>query len=162
MTGQNSITSKEMRIIDINSEYLGVSVLELMENAGKGVVDAIIGRVDVRGKEVLILCGTGNNGGDGFVAARYLAKNGAKVEVILVGEEEKIRTSESRENWGKIREEKGIAVKASRGKEIGFDRDIIVDALLGTGVMGELREPTKSVVEGVNDSRAFKVSVDIH
>ncbi len=161
MTGQNSITAKEMRIIDINSEYLGVPILELMENAGKGVADAIIERVDVRDKEVLILCGTGNNGGDGFVAARYLAKNGAKVEVILVGEEEKIRTSESRENWGKIRGEKGITVKASRGKEIGFDRDIIVDALLGTGVMGELREPTKSVVGGVNASRAFKVSVDI-
>lgn len=161
MKHQTFITTDEMRIIDINSEYLGVSVLELMENAGKGVADAIIERVDVRDKEVLILCGTGNNGGDGFVAARYLAKNGAKVEVILVGEWEKIRTSESQENWEKIRGDESIAVKASRGKEIGFDRDIVVDALLGTGVIGELREPTKSVVEGVNASQAFKVSVDI-
>ncbi|MFQ5975068.1 MAG: NAD(P)H-hydrate dehydratase [Candidatus Hydrothermarchaeales archaeon] len=162
MNVQEHITEEEMRSIDINSQYLGVPVLDLMENAGRGVSDAVIDKIDVKNKDVLILCGTGNNGGDGFVAARYLAKKGAKVEAILIGEEEKIRTPESKINWEKIKGEKGISTRIFDGFEkINFDQGIIVDALLGTGVEGELREPIKSIVEGINASTAFKVSVDI-
>ncbi|MFQ5887618.1 MAG: NAD(P)H-hydrate dehydratase [Candidatus Hydrothermarchaeales archaeon] len=162
MKQQSRITAKEMRIIDINSEYLGVPVLKLMENAGRGVAGAIKEKIDVKNKDILILCGTGNNGGDGFVAARYLVKEGAKVEVILIDEEERIRTSESRKNWEKIKGENNITTKIFvRQEEISYDRDIIVDALLGAGVKGELREPVKSIVRSINASTAFKASVDI-
>ncbi len=77
------ITPEEMTIIDDNAEYLGISKLQLMENAGKAVYDEI---KDFNGK-IFIFCGTGNNGGDGFVVARFLQRG----TVILLGKEEEIK-----------------------------------------------------------------------
>src|SRR3989442_4369531 len=68
------ISPAEMRVLDRNAQYFGVSILELMENAGKAVADAARSEFGAPGKNVLVLCGTGNNGGDGLVAARHLAK----------------------------------------------------------------------------------------
>src|SRR5207244_13187614 len=70
------ISPAEMRVLDRNAQYFGVSILELMENAGKAVADAARSEFAAAGKSVLVLCGTGNNGGDGLVAARPLAKDG--------------------------------------------------------------------------------------
>lgn len=58
--------------------------MELMEQAGKGAADRILGLADVSGKQVTVLCGKGNNGGDGLVAARYLVEAGAEITVIFV------------------------------------------------------------------------------
>src|SRR2546425_12655726 len=69
------ISPAEMRVLDRNAQYFGVSILELMENAGKAVADAARSEFAAAGKSVLVLCGTGNNGGDGLVAARPLAKD---------------------------------------------------------------------------------------
>src|SRR2546428_12989309 len=68
------ISPAEMRVLDRNAQYFGVSILELMENAGKAVADAARSEFGAPGKNVLVLCGTGNNGGDGLVAARHPAK----------------------------------------------------------------------------------------
>src|SRR5256885_16646676 len=68
------ISPAEMRVLDRNAQHFGVSILELMENAGKAVADAARSEFGATGKNVLVLCGTGNNGGDGLVAARHLAK----------------------------------------------------------------------------------------
>src|SRR5437879_11885300 len=76
------ISPAEMRVLDRNAQYFGVSILELMENAGKAVADAARSEFAAAGKSVLVLCGTGNNGGDGLVAARHLAKD-ARVTVLL-------------------------------------------------------------------------------
>src|SRR2546428_11854955 len=70
------ISPAEMRVLDRNAQYFGVSILELMENAGKAVADAARSEFGAPGKNVLVLCGTGNNGGDGLVAARHPAKEG--------------------------------------------------------------------------------------
>src|SRR2546427_13156616 len=64
------ISPAEMRVLDRNAQYFGVSILELMENAGKAVADAARSEFAAAGKRVLVLCGTRNNGGDGLVAAR--------------------------------------------------------------------------------------------
>src|SRR3989454_10640302 len=64
------ISPAEMRVLDRNAQYFGVSILELMENAGKAVADAARSEFAAAGKNVLVLCGTGNNGGEGLVAAR--------------------------------------------------------------------------------------------
>src|SRR5437879_13737976 len=74
------ISPAEMRVLDRNAQYFGVSILELMENAGKAVADVARSEFGAAGKNVLVLCGTGNNGGDGLVAARHLAKE-ARVTV---------------------------------------------------------------------------------
>src|SRR2546428_5984161 len=71
------ISPAEMRVLDRNAQYFGVSILELMENAGKAVADVARSEFGAAGKNVLVLCGTGNNGGDGLVAARPVAREGA-------------------------------------------------------------------------------------
>jgi NAD(P)H-hydrate epimerase len=149
------ITHKEMQIIDINSAYFGVPREVLMENAGKSVVEVLKERLKIKDKKVLIFCGIGNNGGDGFVCARYLAKEGAKVRVVLLGKEDQIKTKEARKNLAMIKDK----IKSIEG--LNVDSDIIIDAILGTGIKGELREPVKSVVNKINKSNAFKVSIDV-
>jgi NAD(P)H-hydrate epimerase len=150
-----SVTHKEMKIIDINSAYLGVSVEELMDKAGKGVVEAIKEKTKIKGKKIAIFCGTGNNGGDGFAAARYLADEGAEVSVYLAGKE--VRTPEAKKYYELAKKDKRISLL----REVDVEADIIVDALLGTGVKGDLREPIKSIVERINASRALRVSIDV-
>src|SRR2546426_4212683 len=68
------ISPAEMRVLDRNAQYFGLSILELMENAGKAVADVARSEFGAPGKNVLVLCGTGNNGGGGPVAARPPAK----------------------------------------------------------------------------------------
>ncbi|TEU08578.1 NAD(P)H-hydrate epimerase, partial [Candidatus Bathyarchaeota archaeon] len=81
------ITSKEMKAVEMNAEYLGVSRIQLMENAGRAVAEAVMDRFKKKTK-VVIACGPGGNGGDGFVAARHLAGAGYPVEVLLLGRHE--------------------------------------------------------------------------
>src|SRR2546427_9663836 len=91
------ISPAEMRVLDRNAQYFGVSILELMENAGKAVADAARSEFGATGKNVLVLCGTGNNGGDGLVAARHLAKE-ARVPVLLAGAPDPFATQQPAPN----------------------------------------------------------------
>ncbi len=162
------MASSEMQIVDLNAEFLGVPRLLLMENAGRSVADAISKRIDVKGRKIAIFCGLGNNGGDGLVAARHLASLGAKVTVILVGDENGIRSKEALCNWNAIKAMFTIEKKIVRDSrdaerlEKELDQlDVVVDALLGTGVRGEVREPIASVIDLINRLKGFKVSIDV-
>lgn len=146
-----TITSRDMQILDINCEYYGLSRLQLMENAGKAIAEEISSKLD-SGK-VIIFAGTGNNGGDGFVAARHL-KN-FSVEIYLMGD---VKTDIAKKNL-EICREAGIPIKDEVPESI--DADIVVDAMLGTGVRGRLREPYATAVEIINDSKSFIVAVDV-
>ena len=73
-----------MKALELNSEYFGVSRLQLMENAGKSIADEVSSRFSPEETEVTIFCGLGGNGGDGFVAARHLLNRGFKVKVCLL------------------------------------------------------------------------------
>ncbi|WP_290597017.1 MULTISPECIES: NAD(P)H-hydrate dehydratase [unclassified Archaeoglobus] len=145
------ISSRDMQILDTNCEYYGLSRLQLMENAGKALADEIVKRFE-SGK-VLIFAGSGNNGGDGFVAARHL-KN-FHVEVYLMGQP---KTEIARRNF-EICCTSEIPVRDGLPGEIVAD--VIIDAMLGTGVRGKLREPYASAVEMINHSDAFTVAVDV-
>jgi NAD(P)H-hydrate epimerase len=82
---QEYITSRGMRAIETNAEYFGISLLQLMENAGRNIA-AKINADFTKDKRVIIFCGLGGNGGDGFVAARHLLSMGfCRVAVVLVG-----------------------------------------------------------------------------
>ena len=98
MNTDGLLTVREMRAVEMNSEYLGVTKLQLMENAGRTVSEAVMNRFGEKTK-VTIVCGLGGNGGDGFVAARHLAGAGYPVEVILVGKPRNISSKESEANW---------------------------------------------------------------
>lgn len=153
------ITHKEMRAVDLNSEYFGVPKIELMENAGGKVFEALNSRFKLAGKKVAVFCGSGNNGGDGFVSARYLAEGGALVEVFLVGSP---ATPESKKNFERIALASAkIKIHSTSTKTVLGDYDIIVDALLGTGIKGELKGQMSSLVSEINRSKAFKLSVDV-
>jgi len=128
--------------------------LILMENAGRNAA-AIIRSEFPEARRVSILCGTGNNGGDGFVIARHLSNAGWHPGVLLVGSRAKL-TEDARTNLT-IAEAMGIAIGEC---DATFDpaalasqleaADLIVDALLGTGFSGEVRSPMAEVIEIVN------------
>ncbi len=156
------------KIVDLNSVSLGLPTLLLMENAGREVAKEIIKRRKVEKEKVIVFCGTGNNGGDGFVAARHLANYGAKVTVVLLGKPEEIKTEEAKTNW-KIIQNMVFTVKKQflrdtsnlkEIKELIKEAKVVVDAILGTGLEGKLREPYFSLVKLINESEIFKVSVD--
>jgi NAD(P)H-hydrate epimerase len=157
------ISSKEMRALEVNAEYFGVSQLQLMENAGRNVAREIASRFKPE-KSVVIFCGLGGNGGDGFVAARHLSSMGFRVTVILAGEGKDISHKAALENWGALQFLKDSIVlhEVSDSSLIPqVSGEVVVDALLGTGAKGGLKPPISNLVEKINSLEAFRVAVDV-
>jgi NAD(P)H-hydrate epimerase len=157
------ISSGAIRALEYNAEYFGVSLLQLMENAGGSVAQEIASRFDSR-KCVVFFCGLGGNGGDGFVAARHLLSRGYHVSVILAGRGRDIYHSAAVENWKALQFlQKSVPVTEVYDSSIvpEVEADVVVDALLGTGSKGKLRPPISQLVECMNGLRAFKVAVDV-
>ncbi len=161
------ITTEEMRILELNAEYLGVTHSMLMLNAGREVARVITQTSNVKGKLVVILSGLGGNGGDGFVAARFLDEAGADVEVFLLGHENNIKNKDTIENWEILNNLHSITsldlltetdVKSCKAIE---KADILVDAIMGFGLKSKLREPLLTAVKMMNKSSATKYSIDI-
>jgi NAD(P)H-hydrate epimerase len=157
-----------MAVIDENSASLGLPTSILMENAGANVAKVTDSTYHVQDKTVVVVAGTGNNGGDGFVAARHLLNSHARVRLALLGRCEDIKTQEARLNWDLLsKTEVDVERQSIRGlNEIIFLRDwlessdLVLDAILGTGVKGSLREPIPEVVKLMNDSGRPIVAVD--
>jgi len=160
---KNSIASREMRALELNAEYFGVSRLQLMENAGHNVALEISSRFKPD-KSVAIFCGLGGNGGDGFVAARHLSSTGFKVKIILAGEAKQIAHKEALENWKALQFlTERISIREVYDSSLipEVNAEIVVDALLGTGTKGKLRPPILQLVEKINAINAFRVAVDV-
>lgn len=155
-----------MRELERGAAAYGLSVKDLMENAGRGVAELVLKRYGPA-RRVCVVCGGGNNGGDGLVAARYLsAKCGVKV--ILLTAPEMIRTDEARENWRALGETdaelhvaEGTAALREDSKMIS-EAEVIVVAIFGTGVKGGVvKEPYSTAISLVNAARGVKVAVDL-
>lgn len=155
------ISFSEIYVLDRNSEYLGIPQRELMENAGKGLADALVKNFNLKGKNVLILCGTGNNGGDGFVAARYL-KEHCKVKVVLARPKKEIGSNLAYENLERL-VSGGVEISgAPANPERELEKaDIIIDAMLGVGIRKEVKEPYSSLIKRLNRLNKTVVSVDV-
>jgi ADP-dependent NAD(P)H-hydrate dehydratase / NAD(P)H-hydrate epimerase len=165
-----AIGAEAMRGADRRAQALGVSEDRLMEHAGTAVAAAVKAlAVDTErwGKgPIVILAGPGNNGGDGYVAARRLALNGGRVVVAVVASEARPRNPASAKNWDRIANDRGIAkVHAPVARDVGvFGQGIdkaavIVDSLLGTGVRGPLRDPIRTAVEVIDRARHAGIPV---
>jgi len=157
------ITSSEMRTLEINAEYFGISLLQLMENAGRNVAAEIASRFP-RERKIIIFCGLGGNGGDGFVAARHLLALGFRVSVVLAGKGADIRHEAALKNWQALQAlRSSIPVQEVTDSALipKVDAEIVVDALLGTGTKGQLKPPIAQLVEYINTLSAFKVAVDV-
>jgi len=148
-----------MRALDRNSEYYGVSGLQLMENAGKGAADIIAKMCSNENCSILILCGLGNNGGDGFVVGRYLA-TAANISIGLIGSPGQIKTSISKDNFNRLPSVAKIYSEVDEILEQIEDADIIVDSMLGIGLAGPLRTPYSDIVSKINSSGKKVIALD--
>ena len=136
----------------------GIPVSVLMENAGKAIAKAIKEKTDIKNKRILIVCHHGNNGGDGFAAATFLCEE-AEVAVLFTGEEDRLKP-EAMSFYQKA--ENNYNIQFLELDHIDFNEyDIIVDALLGSGIQGSLKPTIASVIESINTTKAMKFSVDI-
>ncbi len=160
---KDTITSREMAALELNAEYFGVSRLQLMENAGHQVASEIVSRF-ASDKSVAIFCGTGGNGGDGFVLARHLSSMSYRIALILAGKAKQISHEEALENWKALqflRRRVPIYEVYDSSLIPEIEVDIVVDAILGTGAKGTLKPPILQLVEKMNAMDAFRVAVDV-
>jgi ADP-dependent NAD(P)H-hydrate dehydratase / NAD(P)H-hydrate epimerase len=147
------LSIEQMSAADAGAAAAGVSGQVLMENAGRSVADAIMARFAAA--PVTVLCGPGNNGGDGFVVARRLARSGWTVRVALLGERERL---------------KGDAAGAARGWQddvvpvspaVLAGAGLVVDALFGAGLTRPLEGPARDTIGALRQSRLPVVAVDL-
>jgi ADP-dependent NAD(P)H-hydrate dehydratase / NAD(P)H-hydrate epimerase len=157
----DAITSARMAAIDANCEYLGIKRLQLMENAGAAIANAVKGRIS--SGTVVIFAGRGNNGGDAFVAARHLG--GYEIMVVLLGRKEEIKTSEAQHNWKALERTSIHLIQAADASMLDPDMikkaGVIIDGIFGTGIRGKLKEPESTAIDLINNSNAFVISVDV-
>lgn len=161
---QMVVTASEMAEMDRTTiEQIKIPGIVLMENAGRGVVTEIENFLsEVAEKQIVIFCGKGNNGGDGYVIARHLYNQGARVAVLLAGEKQKIK-GDALINL-KILENMGIKVSEvfSLDQIPSFSHiDLIVDALLGTGMTGPVVGFLGELIDFMNNLDAPIISVDL-
>ena len=164
-----------MMVTDYNCEYLGLSRLCLMESAGKSLAEEV-GKIAVytfsKPVKVIIFTGSGGNGGDGFVAARYLLNRGYDVDVYML--KDNIRSPQSKANLDilmnmKPRLSRLNVYNLKTLEDIdncelagSADREyVIVDGLLGTGIKGKLQTNIRRAIEIINESKGIKISVDV-
>jgi len=160
------VTSHQMRAIDTECiESLGIAGLKLMENAGVGTVRFIEHELGpFKGKTVTVVCGKGNNGGDGFVIARELKRRGAMVSVYVAGHRDDVG-GDARANLDRYGYEH--AVELSDGRSIGdfvsrmAKSDLVVDAVFGTGFSGVPRGLSGTVIGQMNVCGRPVLAVDV-
>ena len=164
-----------MMVIDYNCEYLGLSRLCLMESAGKSLAEEV-GKIAVytfaKPVKVVIFTGSGGNGGDGFVAARYLLNRGYDVDIYML--KENIRSDDAKTNLEILENMKPRLSRLNiynlktlediNSCEVVQSKDsefVIVDGLLGTGIHGKLQTNIKRAIEIINESNGITISVDV-
>ncbi len=162
-------TEQIRRVDDFAIRQLGIPSPVLMENASAEIYRWIEEKFLNGDKEKVIgfICGKGNNGGDGFAAARHCVNNGYGVKILFIGDEKEL-SEDCKINFriisGYEKRFKNVSLKKySSIKDINQLKDsfLIVDAILGSGAKGEPREPYKSIVEKLNKINSIKVAIDI-
>lgn len=159
------LSGEQARTVDkIAIEQFGIPGIVLMENAGRGMSELLC-RQSPSGR-VTVLCGVGNNAGDGFVIARHLENRGIDVLVVLLAPQSQLR-GDARTNY-EILVKAGtkiialdVANELDRLIVIVDESDWVVDALLGTGLRGAAREPFSTVISVVNGGDCKVLAVDV-
>jgi NAD(P)H-hydrate epimerase len=153
-----AITSDEMRALENFAVKKGIPARILMEIAGMKVANIAVHEVK-RIRSACVICGSGGNGGDGFVAARYLRNSGIRTEVFLTSPESNISSSDSLENLNIL---KNLGIKPveissddsfKKLKSSIIDSDIVIDAIYGIGVRGEIKDAAARAVELINSAK---------
>ncbi len=165
-----TMTAQQLRDFDYQAiNTLGIPGTVLMENAGRSCAELIISTLaDKPNPNVCIFCGTGNNGGDGYVIARHLLNDGFKVTVVICGNPEKVK-ADAKTNLDilkKMRQpietlDMNAADIKAHVRSFTADTDMIVDAIFGTGLSGELRDNYQQLIESINARNTPILAVDI-
>ncbi len=159
-------TREEARAMDRRAiEQFGLPGVVLMENAGRAAAELLMA-LGLHGP-VVICCGRGNNGGDGFVIARHLHNHGVPARVLLFARHEEL-SGDAAVNY-RVIERLGLPIEVYAGTPLDTDRlrdelgtaEWVVDALFGTGLTGPVRAPFDQVIEAINASPARVFAVDI-
>ncbi len=160
-----TLTAEQMKQVDsLAVKFFGLDVLQLMENTGRGVAEIariILGKL--RGREITILCGKGNNGGDGLVAARWLINWGAKVKIILACHPDEL-SEHNRAQLGVLRSMFADVIHLihSYQYEDAIKRaDLVIDGLLGYNIQGDPRDLCAKLIEFTNQNAKKVLAIDI-
>lgn len=155
-----AISADQMRLVDkIATEETGPNLYQMMENAGRNLASIVMSRLDDDwgSKRILVLAGSGGNGGGGICTARHLANRNAHVTLCLVDPEK----------LGEVPRWQRNVYRSTTGNEIGvdllhsFQPDLIIDALFGYSLKGPPTEKWARVIEWANSSSASIISLDI-
>ena len=156
------VSAAEMREIDrATSERFGVPSLTLMENAGSAVAEFVLSRYPAA-KRIGVICGKGNNGGDGFVVVRKLREAGREVQVVLLAERPELR-GDAAEMFAKLPLKTlfvGTPEELKQARAV-FEADVLIDAILGTGFRPPVSVLYASAIAALNASNAPVVAIDI-
>lgn len=157
------LESKYVKAAEEFAVKSGMNWLRLMENAGSAVANIIRKKFDLSGKKITVVCGKGNNGGDGYVVARKLLENNAKVQIISVGPDPSTPNAAEMRSRCEMIGIKTFCFESTPelAQSIIIESDIIVDAIFGIGFSGQVDQPYLSVIEQINLSPAAVISIDI-
>ncbi|HWL10794.1 MAG TPA: NAD(P)H-hydrate epimerase [Planctomicrobium sp.] len=167
MTQEIVLSREQVRMIDrLAVERFGIPSIVLMENAGRSCADILLSLGVCPSGPVCICCGKGNNGGDGFVMARHLAAAGVPVEILVFFDEDQL-SEDAAFNFRILNQMEGPIHRLTIPDDLLQLRrhfthaSWIVDALLGTGFQGTLREPYNTIAREMNDSGRPILSIDL-
>ena len=160
-----TVTREQMNKVDKYAvEFFGIEILQLMENAGRNIAEFSRQQLEsVEDKKIVILCGKGNNGGDGLVAARFLHNWGADVTCIMADGKEKLNelAKAHYETLENMSVDLLSAVDNTRIEKIINEADVVIDCLLGYNISGNPKETYALLIKMVNASKKNILSVDI-
>lgn len=160
------ITVKRMQRLEKRAEKRGMTRLQLMEFAGRNIAQALEHKMRFLKPhpKIMFVCHHGNNGGDGFAAARYLAQGveGDAIAVLFIGDEDRF-TKEARINFDRLRHIRRVSIVKTQQPT---DRqlaaaDVIVDCIFGTGFAGKLDEHMQQIIMLINHMPATRISIDV-
>lgn len=151
-----ALTTEQMIEVDrLMIEEWGITLIQMMENAGRNLAELAKRLLqDLNGKKIVVLCGTGNNGGGGMVAARHLRNRGADVDVILVGDETRLKDVPAHQ-WNILKRMDVVVPDAGLSQA-----DLIVDAMLGYGAKGNPRELIANMIRRANENGTLILALD--
>ncbi len=163
-----AITVEQMREVDrLMVEEYHISLPQMMEHVGRNLADFSIERLKTKHGEkdrfsIVIACGTGNNGGGGMVAARFLANRGHIITVVLAGNSDKFKPVPAN-HWKTLQAMNVRMIEVNSTDSIGAynDSDLIIDAIVGYSLKGELRGVPAQVVRDILQSGREVVSLDV-
>ena len=157
---QDVVTCKDMKLLEEMADQAGLSYYQMMENAGCRAAELIMEHYESGFgplKKALVLCGKGNNGGDGFVVARKFYEAGISVAALLV-EGEPV-TEDAITNYHRIKDL--IPIYTVEDSYLSGEEEVIVDAIYGTGFHGSLREHAEGVILCCNEAAIYTASLDL-